>query len=167
MQGTNKNMIKKDAHAAITRRIHEVYTKKNADYGDSMGELYEKLGDISFLTMVTIKQNRLMSLLDPKSTKAPNYESIDDTILDLANYCIIWLMERELKQNEIEKAFAAKIQEQTIAPTTVPIRKPTSKPVSKPLSVTYDEMGMSIEDAAKELKKSVNKISELMNKGDK
>jgi hypothetical protein len=28
-----------------------------------------------------------------------NYESIEDTIQDMANYCIIWLMERELKNN--------------------------------------------------------------------
>jgi hypothetical protein len=29
--------------------------------------------------------------------KQVNFETIDDTIQDLANYCIIWMMERELK----------------------------------------------------------------------
>ena len=87
-------------HDRICAEIHEMYIKKNADYGDSVGELYKKLGDISFLTRISDKYNRLMNLITAEGEQ--NYESIEDTIQDMANYCIIWLMERELKNKRGE-----------------------------------------------------------------
>ena len=84
-------------HKKICDELNETYKKKNADYGDSVGELYNKLGDITILTRISDKYNRLMNLLDPNNDREVNYESVDDTILDMANYCIIWLMERRLK----------------------------------------------------------------------
>lgn len=93
-----ENKIRK--HEEICNGIHEMYIKKNADYGDSVGELYSKLGDVSFLTRISDKYHRLMNLMcdyDGYMKKEINYESVDDTIQDLANYCIIWLMEREMK----------------------------------------------------------------------
>ena len=86
-------------HKKICDELNETYKKKNADYGDSIGELYNKLGDITILTRISDKYNRLMNLLDPNNDRAVNYESVDDTILDMANYCIIWLMERRLKNS--------------------------------------------------------------------
>lgn len=84
-------------HKKICDELNETYKKKNADYGDSVGELYAKLGDITLLTRISDKYNRLMNLLDPNNDREVNYESVDDTILDMANYCIIWLMERRVK----------------------------------------------------------------------
>lgn len=99
-------MNKIEKHEQICNEIHEMYIKKNADYGDSVGELYQKLGDISFLTRISDKYHRLMNLMtdcDGYKKKEINYESVDDTIQDLANYCIIWLMERELEREYIKK----------------------------------------------------------------
>lgn len=102
-------MNKIEKHEQICNEIHEMYIKKNADYGDSVGELYAKLGDISFLTRISDKYHRLMNLMcdsDGYKRKDINYESVDDTIQDLANYCIIWLMEREMKKeytDEVEE----------------------------------------------------------------
>ena len=96
-------MNKIEKHEQICNEIHEMYIKKNADNGDSVGELYKKLGDISFLTRISDKYNRLMNLMcdyDGYKRNEINYESVEDTIQDLANYCIIWLMERELKNNK-------------------------------------------------------------------
>ena len=96
-------MNKIEKHEQICNEIHEMYIKKNADYGDSVGELYQKLGDVSFLTRISDKYHRLMNLMcdcDGYMKKDINYESVDDTIQDLANYCIIWLMEREMKNNK-------------------------------------------------------------------
>lgn len=87
-------------HETICKELNETYKKKNADYGDSVGELYAKLGDITLLTRISDKYNRLMNLLDPKKEGEVNYESVDDTILDMANYCIIWLMERMIRHEE-------------------------------------------------------------------
>ena len=89
-------MNKVEMHRNICLEMNEMYKRKNADYGDSVGELYDKLGDISLLTRISDKYNRLMSLLSSEN-KEVNYESIDDTILDMANYCVIWAMERELR----------------------------------------------------------------------
>lgn len=99
-------MNKIEKHEQICNEIHEMYIKKNADYGDSVGELYEKLGDISFLTRISDKYHRLMNLMcdsDGYKRKDINYESVDDTIQDLANYCIIWLTEREMKKEYIDE----------------------------------------------------------------
>ena len=99
-------MNKIEKHEQICNEIHEMYIKKNADYGDSVGELYAKLGDISFLTRISDKYHRLMNLMcdsDGYKRKDINYESVDDTIQDLANYCIIWLMEREMKKEVIDE----------------------------------------------------------------
>lgn len=95
-------MNKIHEHKKICNELNETYEKKNADYGDSIGELYNKLGDITILTRISDKYNRLMNLLDPNNDRAVNYESVDDTILDMANYCIIWLMERRLKNFKYE-----------------------------------------------------------------
>lgn len=93
--------VKLDKHEKVCKELNDVYRKKNADYGDSVGEIFNKLGDITILTRISDKYNRLMSLLDPtKNDNVINYESIDDTILDMANYSIIWLMERRLREEK-------------------------------------------------------------------
>lgn len=91
-------------HEQMCNEIHEMYIKKNSDYGDSVGELYRRLGDISFLTRISDKYNRLMNLMT-KENPEQHFESVQDTIQDMANYCIIWLMEMEVLQEDIEAAF--------------------------------------------------------------
>lgn len=88
------NKIQK--HEELCDYLHELYKKKNADYGDSVGELYDKLGDITLLTRITDKYNRLLNIFS-NPDKEINYESVDDTIKDMANYCIIWAMERQIR----------------------------------------------------------------------
>lgn len=107
-------MNKIEKHEQICNEIHEMYIKKNADYGDSVGELYKKLGDVSFLTRISDKYHRLMNLMcdcDGYMKKEINYESVDDTIQDLANYCIIWLMERKMQEEKMQEEKAVMIDE--------------------------------------------------------
>jgi hypothetical protein len=92
-----ENKIQK--HEEICKALHELYIKKNADYGDSVGELYAKLGDITLLTRITDKYNRLLNIFSNPDRQV-NFETVDDTIQDLANYCIIWILERELKEEK-------------------------------------------------------------------
>lgn len=93
-----KNSINKiQEHEKICDELNKMYETKNTDYGDSVGQLYDKLGDITLLTRITDKYNRLLNMFsDPK--KQLNHESIDDSIEDMANYCIIWAMERRLRK---------------------------------------------------------------------
>lgn len=90
----------------ILSNLEDTYKRKNSDYGNSVADTYEKFGCASFLVRITDKYNRLMTLCDPNAPQQMvKDEKIDDTILDLANYCLLWLVEREyagqqLKQND-------------------------------------------------------------------
>ena len=54
---------KTQRHADICAELNDIYHRKNADYGDSFGETFRKLGIISAVTRITDKVNRLHSLL--------------------------------------------------------------------------------------------------------
>lgn len=89
--------MKKDIYNEIIQKLSETYEAKNSDYGDSVGDTYLKFGDVSFLTRITDKYNRILSLYQKGTPQVA--ESLDDTILDMANYCILWLVERELSKD--------------------------------------------------------------------
>lgn len=92
----------KETHKEICDGIHELYLQKNAAYGDSFHKLYDDLGIISAVTQITHKYNRLKNLaVDKNNDIATNDESMIDTLLDMANYCILTVMEieREIENN--------------------------------------------------------------------
>ena len=82
-------------YQCIINNLEDTYKRKNSDYGNSVGDTYEKFGDISFLTRITDKYNRILSLADKGEAREVKDEALEDTILDLANYCLLWLVERE------------------------------------------------------------------------
>lgn len=83
-------------HQEICDEIHETWVQKNAAYGDSFHELYADLGIISAVTQITHKYNRLKNLAKEKNADMiAGDESIMDTLLDMANYCIMTAMEIE------------------------------------------------------------------------
>lgn len=82
---------------AVLATMQEVHDKKNEDYADGHNPYsnFENTATLTGLTvpqvfhvMIGIKVERLRQLA---SGKAPNYESKKDTILDMANYCALWL----------------------------------------------------------------------------
>ena len=79
-------------HYAICQKLNQVYKAKNHDYGDSFGNTYKKLGIISAVTRLSDKMNRLMSLAVSHDTQVKD-EKIEDTLLDMANYAIMTLIE--------------------------------------------------------------------------
>lgn len=80
----------------ILNNLEESYKAKNNDYGNSFADTYEKFGCVSFLVRITDEYNKLLTLCDPNIPEQ-RVKKIDDTILDLANYCLLWLVEREYK----------------------------------------------------------------------
>lgn len=92
---------KVDEHEKICNYIHNLYVTKNWDYGDSMHPLYEEYGLTAFMVMFSIKLNRIKSLMEKQSS---TYESLEDSLLDLANYAMIAVTELRLdtKDNNIE-----------------------------------------------------------------
>ena len=89
-----------ERHREICDYIHtDLYLPKNTAYGDSFHKLYSELGIISAVTQITHKYNRLVNLAKTKHMNdLVENESILDTLLDLANYCILTVM--EIERNE-------------------------------------------------------------------
>ncbi len=91
-------MNRLDIYQYILNNLEETYKNKNNDYGNSVADTYEKFGELSFLVRITDKYNRLITLCNPNAPEQRvKDEKIDDTILDLANYCLLWLVEKEYK----------------------------------------------------------------------
>ena len=95
--------------------MKEVHIKKNEDYADSNNpfsnfdvseyiiSLFSNNRDKTFAWPVGTKLARLATLLnkldnDPSST--PNNESIEDTMIDIANYMLLW--KADLKNRTLE-----------------------------------------------------------------
>lgn len=78
-------------HKELIDYLHDLYITKNADYGDSVHDTYIKYGLTSFLVRLEDKLNRARTL----STKQAlvNDEKIEDTLLDMANYAILAVIE--------------------------------------------------------------------------
>ncbi|WP_050926833.1 nucleotide modification associated domain-containing protein [Clostridium botulinum] len=91
-----QTLKKYERHQEICDELNKIYKAKNHDYGDSFGETYKKLGIISAVTRITDKVNRLQSLC---TKDALVDESIKDTLMDCANYCIMTLIELEGEDN--------------------------------------------------------------------
>ena len=97
IKGTKLKHLCKDEkeciHWTICRELHETYKAKNADYGDSFALVRGKYPN-AILIRLNDKLNRLETLVN--GGKQHVDESIDDTLLDLANYCIMELVERKI-----------------------------------------------------------------------
>ena len=78
----------------ILKRMDDTHTRKNADYGDAAYKGYKKFGDYYFLVQLHNKLTRLESLTIGNKKQQVNDESIDDTLLDMANYAVMYLESR-------------------------------------------------------------------------
>lgn len=84
-------------HEEICKRIHETYIQKNRAYGNSFDISCDQYGITAALVRMSDKWNRLNSLaLNPDIPIGD--ESLKDTLLDLANYCIMTAMRCEEKE---------------------------------------------------------------------
>ena len=92
-----------EQHADICKELNNTYAKKNHDYGNSFGQTFEKLGIISAVTRITDKYNRLVSLSTlPLAERQVQDETISDTLLDMANYCIMTEIELRKQKEALE-----------------------------------------------------------------
>lgn len=86
-------------HQELCNQIHDTYIQKNKAYGNSFGDTYEKLGIISAVTRITDKYNRLVNLATHENVDKGD-ESIIDTLMDMANYCLMTVMEIQNQEEE-------------------------------------------------------------------
>lgn len=78
----------------ILKRMDDTHTRKNADYGDAAYKGYKKFGDYYFLVQLHNKLTRLENLTINNTKPQVEDESIDDTLLDMANYAVMYLESR-------------------------------------------------------------------------
>ena len=97
-----EHMLKKiERFKEITSQMSDLYAKKNKNYGDSFGKLYNDLGPMSGLVPLHNKLDRATNLL--KGDKN-HFESIKDTLIDLANYSIMLYIELENDPDFVDDA---------------------------------------------------------------
>lgn len=80
-------------HERICKELNEIYERKNKDYGDSFGRSFIEYEMTMPCIRLEDKLQRVKNLVR-NGNAAVNDESIDDTLLDLANYAIMTLIER-------------------------------------------------------------------------
>lgn len=84
----------------IVDEMVELFIKKNANYGSSFERLYRELGPIAGLVPLHNKLDRATNLI--KGAKN-DFESLEDTFMDLANYAIMNMIEMYKDHPETKK----------------------------------------------------------------
>lgn len=98
--GKEEKCDRSTIHESICNELMYMYKAKNADYGDSFHKTYLEEGMAMVRIRLSDKLNRFKILSTGKDAKVHN-ESMRDTLLDLANYSIMAIM--ELDENKEEK----------------------------------------------------------------
>ena len=88
----------------IQQTAFELYQSKNHTYGNS----YKECGKVGILVRLKDKINRAVKILEDE-IKIVDNESLDDSIIDLMNYCNLFLMEsnycnKQLKNNQLKNS---------------------------------------------------------------
>ena len=86
-------MAKVDLHKELLDEMHELYKRKNADYGDSFAQLRQRYPNFVCMRLFD-KLNRLDTLMKPGYEAQVADEKLEDTLMDIANYAIMELVER-------------------------------------------------------------------------
>jgi len=78
------------SHETVCAELNAIYKAKKADYGNSFGESVKEWGLIAAVIRMDDKMRRLKTLI---TSERQVDETIRDTLLDLANYSIMAVME--------------------------------------------------------------------------
>lgn len=89
------------SYEEVMQKLHDVYVRKNSDYGDSFSKSLNKYGEVAAMVRIEDKKNRLDSLFGKENDRMVVNEPLDDTIEDIANYFIMWRAWRQ-RQKTIE-----------------------------------------------------------------
>ena len=111
----------------IVDEMADLYEKKNDNYGNSFGELFEELGPIAGLVPLHNKLDRATNLM--KGGKN-DFESLEDTFKDLACYAIMNLIEMKSRATCYPDA------DKIIKPTEVNGPSTTTLPYKTPIGGT-------------------------------
>ena len=88
---------KVEHHARICEEINKLYERKNHDYGDSFHQTFAEEG--MAMARLGDKLSRFKTLSRGGEQKVSD-ESIRDTLIDLANYAIMTVLEMEVANDD-------------------------------------------------------------------
>lgn len=84
-------MTNVEEHRALCKEINELYARKNHDYGDSFHKTWLEEGEAMARIRLSDKLERFKKLT--RADQQVDDESIRDTLMDLANYALMTVME--------------------------------------------------------------------------
>lgn len=107
---------------AIQDKLVNIYAKKNHDYGDSFNQGCDELGVGYAFSRIFDKTKRFQTLakgiMNNNLSIEVQDETVEDTIMDLANYCVMYLAwrdkhnicigEAEAKEHTIQTGYVGK-----------------------------------------------------------
>ena len=86
-----------EMHKNICAELNDIYESKNADYGDAFSKTFDEYGMVAPLLRLEDKLSRLKSLYR-KGVQQVKQESVRDTLIDIANYAIMTVMELDAQE---------------------------------------------------------------------
>lgn len=93
-------MTKAEIHSEILEEMHDLYLRKNADYGDSFAQLRKRYPNFVCMRLFD-KLNRLDTLIQPGYEAKVDDEKLEDTLMDIANYAVMEILERRKEQEDV------------------------------------------------------------------
>ena len=81
-------------HKEITDYMHKTYVSKNKDYGNSFERTHKEIGSRASLGRIADKFYRLQNIILNDEQHVED-ETVIDTLIDMANYAIMFAMELE------------------------------------------------------------------------
>lgn len=81
------------------RALHDIYVRKNSDYGSSFEDSLDKYGVIAAVVRLQDKVSRYQSLTAEGAIQKVHDEKVEDTLLDMINYCVMTIMYYETRYN--------------------------------------------------------------------
>lgn len=84
-------MNKIKMHMDVCEQLNKIYEAKNRDYGNSFSKQYREYGITSSAIRLEDKFLRFKNLV--KNEALVKDESIEDTLIDLANYAVMTVLE--------------------------------------------------------------------------
>lgn len=107
---TTQRTAKVTQHKLICDTLTEIYKQKNHDYGDSFAKVREIVHN-SVLVRLMDKLERLKTLMGKGEQAQVIDECVDDTLMDMANYCIMELIERQFERQELNEKTEFKVKQ--------------------------------------------------------
>lgn len=81
------------------RALHDIYVRKNSDYGSSFEDSLDKYGVIAAVVRLQDKVSRYQSLTTEGAIQKVHDEKVEDTLLDMINYSVMTIMYYETRYN--------------------------------------------------------------------